>query len=85
MLGLPIKFIDCPPGLFMTVGPSGTDFSLGLKTEYRTKDGNPEAYTSSGEAWWGGVNTQAERDNILVFPVVGDLLAEVQRLQDLLS
>lgn len=42
--------------------------SLGFKSEYRT-DGEPDAYcVESGEYFWGGVRSFADRRNLQVRP-----------------
>ena len=57
----PVKFRDCPPGLFQFGG------SFHLKTEY----GNNEAFVvDSGECFWGGTNTEEDRGNLIVIPSI---------------
>lgn len=59
-----VSFRDAPPGLCLFGG------TLVLKTEYFDEKGFPEAFVcESGEAFWGGVSTRIERDNLPVFPV----------------
>ena len=57
--GWPISLKDCPPGLFVFNG------TLGVKDEYR----NPPICADTGEAFWGGAKTAAERDMLTVQPV----------------
>lgn len=63
-----MKLIDAPVGLFEHNG------NLALKTEYSTihKDGTstPDCYlVESGEYFWGGAKTAAERNDLEVKPV----------------
>ena len=63
-----IKLIDAPVGLFEI------DSVLVLKTEYSTEhvDGTitPDCYiVDTGEYFWGGVKTVAERNDLMVTPV----------------
>ena len=63
-----MRLIDAPVGLFEHNG------NLALKTEYSTihKDGTstPDCYlVESGEYFWGGAKTVAERNNLEVKPV----------------
>lgn len=54
---------ECPPGLFVF------DESVGFKSEYRTNDGNLEAFCKNGEYFWGGASTQEQRGKNIVQPV----------------
>ena len=63
-----IKLINAPVGLF------DIDGVLVLKTEYSTQheDGaiTPDCYiVDSGEYFWGGVDSVAERNNLMVTPI----------------
>lgn len=63
-----MRLIDAPVGLFEHNG------NLALKTEYSTihKDGTstPDCYlVESGEYFWGGAKTVAERNNLEVKPI----------------
>ena len=63
-----MRLIDAPVGLFEHNG------NLALKTEYSTihKDGTstPDCYlVESGEYFWGGAKTAAERNDLEVKPV----------------
>lgn len=75
-----VRLDDCPIGLFRAA--SG---ELCLMTEYATEaEGRPtqrDAYiVSSGEYFWGGAKTTAERCNVLVTPVdVDEALHEAER------
>ena len=74
--GWPCTFDECPPGLFATVDIRTGDVSLGLMTEYTQDrpDGSErqrDAYVvDSGEYWWGGTSTVAERGKVIVQPCV---------------
>ena len=57
--GFPCSLADCPPGLFLKAD------QLCFKSEY-----NGEAFTDSGEMFWGGISTREERDRIIVQPCV---------------
>lgn len=58
-----MKLIDAPVGLFMH------GRTMCLKTEYFV-GGRVEAYiVSSGEAFWGGVKTAEELNNLEVTPI----------------
>lgn len=61
--GWPVKFFECPPGLFTTDGED-----LFLKTAYG--GGNVEAYNCAGGGYFtGGVETIEERNNLVVTPL----------------
>ena len=66
--GYEVTLAECPPGLFLF----GAD-CLGFKSEYAYEAQGrfwPEAYVvASGEAFWGGVNTQEARAKLLVRPI----------------
>jgi hypothetical protein len=58
--GWPCTLQECPPGLFVFYE------HVGLKTEY----GDVEAYCGdSGEYFWAGTHTKAERNAVIVQPV----------------
>ena len=58
----PMPLASCPPGVFYFEG------SFGFKTEYRT-DNQIEAFClSSGEVFWGGVNSREQRNALIVTP-----------------
>lgn len=64
----PIRFADCPPGLFWF------RWHLHLKSEYSTQvesgKWNNDAYcVESGEYFAGGVDSYEERDNLFVVPI----------------
>jgi hypothetical protein len=64
--GWPCTLAECPPGFFLYQD------DLCMKTEYvrESIDGKgPEAYCDSGEAFWGGVSTNAECAKLVVQPV----------------
>lgn len=78
-----VKLRDCPPGPFLFNG------SLGFKTEYGSMEcENPhdpktlwrvghhsDVYVlASGEAFWGGVTSKEDREELLVVPVDADAL-----------
>ena len=70
-----VPLADCPPGVF--VSPQGW---LGFRNEYWTDKGEPEAYVlASGEFYWGGVDTHAERRKVLVRPLDPDEVATALR------
>jgi hypothetical protein len=60
--GFSCSFADCPPGLFLF------EDCVALKTEYGD-DIFGEAFTQNGERFWGGVNTKAARNNLIVQPL----------------
>lgn len=57
---------ECPPGLFVF------DNELCIKSEYYTQHENRSVMevfvASSGEYFWGGVNTYEARDKLMVIP-----------------
>jgi hypothetical protein len=57
--GEPCALGDCPPGLFLFDG------CLGFKDEY---DHSPYC-ADSGEYFWGGTDTPAARDDLIVTPI----------------
>lgn len=57
-IGEPVKFISCPPGLFLFAG------TLALKTDY-----NNAFIVDDGDAFWGGTATAGERDELMVSPL----------------
>jgi len=78
-----VKLRDCPPGPFLFNG------SLGFKTEYGAMEcenprdretiwrvgHNSDVYVmASGEAFWGGVTSKEDREELLVVPVDADAL-----------
>lgn len=63
---------DCPPGLFLYEG------HFGLLTEY---GGEPPYVAASGEAFWGGTHTKAERGRLMVQPIDSDDLEEAWKLR----
>jgi len=55
---------ECPIGLFLC----GDE--LCLKTEYGKNDGSVDAYiVSSGESFWGDLNTGGRQQDTLVIPI----------------
>lgn len=56
--GWPCRFSVCPPGFFLF------NDALCIKSEYG------EAFCETGEAFWGGAKTRAERSDVIVQPVV---------------
>ena len=61
--GWPTTLLECPPGFFVW------QKILCLKSEYRNKDGNIEAFNEAGEFFWGGAKDHKQRDGIEVQPV----------------
>ena len=53
------RFGELRPGYFLW------EFNLCLKSEY-----GGEAYTQSGEVFWGGVSDKAARAELIVQPVI---------------
>lgn len=59
---------ECPPGLFWSNGSGG--WALGFRSEYSSTEKGPEAYVLlSGEYFWGGAKTHAERRELTVHPI----------------
>ena len=56
--GWPCTYAECRPGFFVV------DELLCLKSEYGS-----DGYCDSGEAFWGGVSTEEERNKLIVQPV----------------
>jgi hypothetical protein len=70
-----VSLADCPPGLFRWNG------ELCFKSEYRTTRENGtsvcDAYVvASGEYFWGGTSTDAQREALKVQPITGETPAE---------
>jgi hypothetical protein len=65
-----VRLRDCPPGLFLFA-----DSRLGFKSEYtsnenaRAGEGGDAYVVASGEYFWGGATTKAERGALMVTPV----------------
>lgn len=54
---------DCPPGLFRFGD------GIGFKSEYGDNAGNSEAFcVESGEYFWGGTSSKADRERLMVAP-----------------
>ena len=69
-----LPFEECPIGMFMS-----DDGELCLKTEYGL-----EAYiVSSGERFWGGVDTSEELRHVMVRPVDVEPVRRVHENNDL--
>lgn len=66
--GWPCRLDECPPGLFVQLAHLRDDEpGVGLKTEYESAG---PFVLSSGEVYWGGVSTPAERDALVVMPLI---------------
>jgi hypothetical protein len=68
-VGEPVRLDECPPGLFLFGD------TLGFRSEYwtpkQTPPNQPDAYVvESGEYFWGGADTTAERSKLLVRPLL---------------
>lgn len=61
--GWPCKLKECPPGHFMFQD------SLCFKSEYMP-DNRLEVFCDTGECFWGGTNTDKDREELCVQPVV---------------
>jgi len=57
---------ECPAGLFVF------NDSICFKSEYRTDEGQLEAYNEAGEFFWGGTKTYSERAKLVVQPVISE-------------
>jgi hypothetical protein len=68
--GWPCLLIECPPGLFVFKD------SVCMKSDYRTDKGELEAFNEAGEFFWGGVETYAEREKLIVQPVTSEWVDE---------
>lgn len=69
--GEAVTLAGCPPGLFLFRG-DGYE-SLGFKSEYKTETSSSwqsDAYcVDSGEYFWGGAKSGAEREQLMVIPM----------------
>lgn len=68
--GWPCKLKECPPGLFLC------GETVGLKSEYKSENGNSEAFCDSGEAFWGDANRGGTADDTIVQPLIAEWIEE---------
>jgi hypothetical protein len=64
----PCSLDECLPGPFVTMGKDGLEL-VGFKSEYRTPNGNAEAFCgNTGEFFWGGAKDHEARSRMQVWP-----------------
>ena len=69
--GFPCKLSECPPGLFLC------GENVGLKTEYLSEKGDPEAYCDSGECFWGDANKGGSAKDTIVQPLIAEWVEDL--------